>query len=186
MIHPEWGKPTSDFRGKRRGRGRNATPLTALGVVGASEDAGGPRLVGGRLVALRQHLPALAAPPPLQLQAYTRAHSKSDQENPTQKQQRETKSRDSRKSWRRDLRDGDGLVELAGADVLGGGGVLVPGQLHVARRVARLLRHRARSRRPLSSSPLLTSPLLSSRLASWVWAAGRCATPTKATVGYES
>lgn len=36
----------------------------------------------------------------------------------------------------------DGLVELSGADVLGGG-VLVPGELDVARRVAeaRLLRH---------------------------------------------
>jgi hypothetical protein len=45
----------------------NAASLTALGVFGAPEDAGGPRLVGRRPVALRQHLPALAALPALQL-----------------------------------------------------------------------------------------------------------------------
>ena len=76
---------------------------TALGVVGAPEDPGGPRLVGGRLVALREDLAALAAPPALE------------------------------------LGDVDGLVELAGADVLAGG-VLVLGELDVAGRVA-LLRH---------------------------------------------
>lgn len=76
---------------------------TGLWVVGASEDPGGPGLVGGRLVALREDLAALVAPPALEL-------------------------------W-----DVDGLVELAGADVLGGG-VLVLGELDVARRVA-LLRH---------------------------------------------
>lgn len=40
---------------------------TGLGIVGASEDSGGPRLVGGRLVALGQDLAALAAPPTFEL-----------------------------------------------------------------------------------------------------------------------
>jgi hypothetical protein len=41
---------------------------TALGVVGASADSGGPGLVGRRLVALRQNLAALGAPPAFELQ----------------------------------------------------------------------------------------------------------------------
>jgi hypothetical protein len=40
---------------------------TGLWVIGASEDPGGPGLVGGRLVALGQDLTALATPPAFEL-----------------------------------------------------------------------------------------------------------------------
>ena len=104
---------------------------TALGVVGASEDPGGPGLVGGRLVALREELAALSALPALELQ--TRSG------NGMMRGARESRSRRRRNLGEWYLRDVDGLVELAGADVLGRG-VLVPGELDVAGRVA-LLRH---------------------------------------------
>lgn len=52
----------TDERGEMGGR-----EVTAFRIVGASEDPGGPRLVGRRLVALRQDLAALAAPPALDL-----------------------------------------------------------------------------------------------------------------------
>jgi hypothetical protein len=42
---------------------------TALRVIGASEDPGGPGLVGGRLVGLREDLSALAALPAFELQS---------------------------------------------------------------------------------------------------------------------
>jgi len=47
--------------------GREIRLHTGLGVIGASEDPGGPGLVGGRLVALGQDLAALAAPPAFEL-----------------------------------------------------------------------------------------------------------------------
>ena len=71
----------------------------------------------------------------------------------SQQQQLEEKE-DRARNGETDLRDGDGQVELARADVLhagaGGGSVLVLGQLHVPRRVAAArLRH---------CCPLLASP----------------------------
>lgn len=75
--------------------GAKQSSSAGLWVIGASEDPGGPGLVGGRLVALGQDLTALATPPAFE------------------------------------LRDVNWLVELAGADVLGGG-VLVLGELDVA------------------------------------------------------
>lgn len=150
-----------------------AARRTALGVLGASADAGGPRLVRRRLVALRQLLPALAAPPLLQLHASTQTtqpptSNKSDRTNNNTRAPRKGRECDARSRARemaRDLREVGRQVELAGADVLVGGRVLVPRQLHVPRRVAeagllRRRRHRlpesralAESRSRLSSSP---------------------------------
>ena len=65
-----------------QGREGNSTSLTALGVFSAPEDAGCPRLVGRRPVALRQHLPAFEALPLLQLYSHTAQRPESDRTIP--------------------------------------------------------------------------------------------------------
>ena len=133
-----------------QGREGNSTSLTALGVLSATEDAGCPRLVGRRLVALRQHLPTLDAHHPLQLYS----HTAQNQIEQTIAAAATGRNEDRARNGETDLRDGDGQVELARADVLhagaAGGSVLVLGQLHVLRRVAA---PRLRHCRPLLASP---------------------------------
>lgn len=128
----------------------NSTSLTALGVFGAPEDAGCPRLVGRRPVVRRQHLPALEALPLRQLYS----HTAQNQIEQTIAAEATGRKEDRARNGEAYLRDGDGQVELAGAYVLhagaGGGSVLVLVQLHVLRRVAAArLRH---------CCPLLASP----------------------------
>jgi hypothetical protein len=112
---------------------RTEQPSSAgLWIVGAGEDPGGPGLVGGGLVGFRQDLAALAAPPALELIERSRSDEMMTSKIGEKRMDGEC------------LRDVDWLVELAGADVLGGGGgVVLPAQLHVPRRVAQggLLRH---------------------------------------------
>lgn len=117
---------------KTRERGGKGRGVTGLWIVGAGEDPGGPGLVGGGLVGFRQDLAALAAPPALELIERSRSDEMMTSKIGEKRMDGEC------------LRDVDWLVELAGADVLGGGGgVVLPAQLHVPRRVAQggLLRH---------------------------------------------